>query len=262
MKRSTFVAAILAAVGVMLWTPVPRHIRSENYSDCLTTTKRRVAIVMFSTPGIVPKYAGMAAKINEAYARRHGYSFKHTVVPIPPHDRRAMVWGMVHTLREALREAPADRGHPDRGDRGDRGVDAVFYIDSDAVFNRPDTPLDWLFDVDGDVVGCSDSPNGLSLINTGTLFVRNTPRGRYLLDQWWSMRDDPKYAVFPYEQQALEDLARSSHGAGIVVRPAEEFNSVWGALRRGKRDTFVLHFMAHSDAERTQEFARIVQRDR
>ena len=234
----------------MLWTPVPL-IRSENYSDASTTTKRttkRVAIVMFSTPSIVPKYAGMAAKINEAYARRHGYSFRHTAVPIPPHDRRAMVWSMVHTLREALRGGPTDP------------IDAVFYIDSDAVFNRPDTPLDWLFDVDGDVIGCSDAPNGLSLINTGTLFVKNTPRGRYLLDQWWSMRDDPKYAVFPYEQQALEDLARSSHGAGIVVRPAEEFNSVWGALRRGKRDTFVLHFMAHSDAERTAEFARILQR--
>jgi hypothetical protein len=197
---------------------------------------------MFSTPSIVPQYAEAAASINAAYARRHGYGFKHIVDEAP--DHAATVWKMVDVLNQHHGQA-----------------DALFWIDSDAVFNpaRHRQSLEWLFSRPGDIVGCADRPNGDSFINTGTLFVKDTPIAKRMLDAWWSMRDDPEYDDFPYEQQALEDLA-TAHPTAIRARPADEFNSVYGDLRDGKRDSFVLHFMSYSAEERASEFAKLKAR--
>lgn len=197
----------------------------------------RVLILMFSTPAIVPAYAAAAATINKAYARRHGYGFKHLVAETSSHAET--VWKMVEVLR-------AHQGQ----------ADALFWIDSDAVFNPAHhaRSLEWLFHIPGHIVGCSDHPNGTSHINTGTLFVKNTPTAATLLDAWWAMRRS--YREFPYEQKALHDLARA-HPDDIIARPAEEFNSVYVRLRAGNRTGFVLHFMSFAAHERAAEFASL-----
>jgi len=233
-------AAFIALFSVVLYTP------GFVYQEFYAVKKRpRVMIVMFSTPNIVPQYSGAAADINRAYAERHGYGFRHVVQEMDGSDRGPIVWKMVDILRRFVGEA-----------------DAVFYIDSDACFNKPEQSLEWLFSYEANIVGCSDHPNGASYINTGTLFVRNTQTSRELLEKWWSMRHDAKYARFPYEQGALEDLAREHPADGIIARPAEEFNSIWQNLARGKRDTFVLHFMAFSAEDRAREFDTIKRSSR
>jgi hypothetical protein len=236
MVRRTAFAVIMILLAGVLWTPVP--YAHENYQR-----KPRVKIVMFSTPDIVSQYAGHAADINKAYARKHGYAFEHHIQHIPATDRKRMVWKMVEVLLQSLNDA-----------------DAVVYIDSDAVFNDHTKSLEWLFNVPGEILGCSDAPNGDSYINTGTLFVKNTKLARSLLERWWSLRDDPAYCSFPYEQKALSDLARNAAPGSIVALPATEFNSIWSELRSGRRDTFVLHFMAFPAAERAAEFETIKRR--
>ena len=202
-----------------------------------SSSRPRVLILMFSTPTIVPAYAGAAAEINEAYARHHGYGFKHIVGEMGSHAET--VWKMVDVLR-------AHRGQ----------ADALFWIDSDAVFNPAHhaRSLEWLFGLDGHVIGCSDHPNGPDRINTGTLFVKDTPIASNILDAWWAMRGT--YDSFPYEQKALDVLARD-HPKTITARPAAEFNSVYGHLRDGRRDGFVLHFMSFDAKERAAEFAAL-----
>lgn len=239
--RAWWVAVLVVTVG-LLWVRGPPL--KETYVDD-TKKKRRVCIVMFSTPNIVEQYAGLAAQVNEGYARRHGYAFRHVIEDVdPPTDRAAMVWKMVDVIGDAL----------------ETGLyDAVFYIDSDAVFQQRDKRLDWLFEIlDGHIVGCSDAPNGPSYINTGTLFVRNTPRARDLLAKWRAMRAEARYReTFPYEQQALHDLA-AREKKGIVALPAEEFNSIKARVDKGHRDTFVLHMMAAPADVRAAEFRRIL----
>jgi hypothetical protein len=236
LRRTSFLAAMMVFAGVVTFHKTP----TELYTDARTKEKK-INIVMFSTPSIVSEYAGKAAAINEKYASQHGYGFQHHIQHIPATDRHAMVWKMVEVLRQSL-----------------NNTDAVMYIDSDAVFNDHSKSLDWLFGVPGEIIGCSDSPNGQSFINTGTLFVKNTKRARMLLEQWWFMREDPKYTIFPYEQMALSDLARE-YPEDIIARPATEFNSVWQELRQGRRDTFVLHFMAHTSAERSAAFDTVLR---
>lgn len=235
-----YVAALIAAFGVLLTAPTPPRFQgAEQYSE--EYSERRIKIVMFSTPNIVEQFAGLAAEVNALYARRHGYGFQHIVEDVPLGDRGAMVWKMVDVIWHALHEKEQ--------------WDAVFYIDSDAVFQNHTQRLDWLFEVpEGHIVGCSDHPNGPSYINTGTLFVRNTPRAKELLRKWSRMRSLDAYQKFPYEQQALEDLAKAEGYQGIVSRPAEEFNSVKARVDAGHRDTFVLHMMATPAAQRATEF--------
>lgn len=216
---------VAGGLWISLWTLAP--------------SKPRVLILMFSTPSIVPKFAGAAVEINAAYARRHGYGFKHIVKEET--DHAAMVWKMVDVLRQHHGQA-----------------DALFWIDSDAVFNptKHHQSLEWLFALPGDIIGCSDHPNGKSFINTGTLFVKDTPVAKEMLATWWSARDAPEYTSFPYEQKALGDLAKV-YPSVIRARPADEFNSVYSDLRAGKRDSFVLHFMSYSAEKRASEFARL-----
>lgn len=235
--RPTAVAAVMILFIGVLWSPSPAAF--ELYTE---NKKPRVKIVMFSTPNIVSDYAGAAADINKAYADKHGYGFEHSIQHIPSTDRKQMVWKMVEVLLRSLQDA-----------------EAVFYIDSDAVFNDQTKSLEWLFRIPGDIIGCSDYPNGNSYINTGTLFVKSTKQAQRLLEMWWALRHDPAYGTFPYEQKALEDVAKQVPGA-IVARPASEFNSVWKDLRNGKRDTFILHFMAFSSAERAAAFQGVKHR--
>lgn len=254
LRRWTLYAFLLVTAGA-LW--VPRHPPRRIVADALddAPSQPRVRVLMFSTPSIM-SHAAPAAEINAAYARRHGYDFVHVVAPV--RDRDEALWKKVELLR----------AHHGR-------ADALFWINSDAVFNpaRHDKTLEWLFAERGDILGCSDYPNGDSggVISTGTLLVKNTPVAAQMLDMWWAARDGgdddddgggdagPGHAASPFpEQRALDRLAHTFPSA-VRARPADEFNSVWTHLKAGRRDAFVLHFVAHaySDEERGAEIDRL-----
>jgi hypothetical protein len=238
-RRATwYTAALIVLTGVVLALEGGRY--GAEYMS-VAPRRRRLKIVMFSTPNIVDQYAGLAAEINELYARRHGYEFEHVVEDVTPvGDRTEMMWRCVDVINDAMRDVT---------------VDGVFYIDSDAVFQDHSQPLDWLFDIpDGHIVGSSDKPNGPYYINAGVVFVRNSSRGRALATAWRAMKNDRKYHRFAYEQQALHDLARREGYRGIVSLPAETMNSIKAHLDQGRRDTFILHMMGASSEQRAAEF--------
>ena len=251
MKMPKLLAVLLVAAGALWYAPAPAPAesfqphrqpqhphRQPQHPQDHPHYRPRVTILMFSTPNILP-YASLAAEINEAYARRHGYGFVHEVQGVTA--RADAPWKMVELIRTHLATS-----------------DAVMFMDSDAAFNIHSQSLEFLFGVPGHIVGCSDAPNGPNFINTGALFVRNTPKGRSLTDAWWLLKtSSPKYLTFAYEQQALHDLAERTPPGQIVALPAETFNSVFAHIKRGKRDTFVLHFMAHDTPSRIRELQRM-----
>jgi hypothetical protein len=206
---------------------------------------RRVVVVMFSTPNIIPQYAGLADRANRAYAARHGYDFQHHV---RQSSHKVPQWEKVRVIRDALRTH-----------------DAVFWIDSDAAFNMHDVSLDRWLDSPADMVGCSDHPNGPYSINTGTLLVKSTPWSRQFFDLWWSMRSIPKYSRWANEQEALHDLIlkdayKCVSTDKIQIEVASAFNSAHESLARGDRSTFVLHFMAMSSDSRRAELGAVCAR--
>lgn len=226
---------LLALVAFALWW----KRRYENYEQ----RQRRVCILMFSTPNIIDEYAGHASAINEAYAKRHGYAFVHVVQPA----RHAIPqWEKVRLIRDHLPK-----------------YDAVFWIDSDAAFNLHDISLARWLDSSADFVGCTDVPNGPYKINCGTMLVKNTAWANQFLRTWWDMNGLPKYNRWANEQEALHDLLKGNvHEctARVKIEAVDAFNSSYPDLARGRRDTFVLHFMAMSAEVRRTELAAL--RDR
>lgn len=242
MNTAVLVLTILAAVAVVVVVMLARGALSRSRRPP-SIAASRVAVVMFSTPNIIPQYADLADRANRAYAARHGYTFKHHV---RASSHQVPQWEKVRVIRDALKTH-----------------DAVFWIDSDAVFNQHDVPLDQWLESTADIVGCSDHPNGPYSINTGTLLVKSTPWSRKFFDLWWSMRSIPKYSKWANEQEALHDLIlRNAYKCStkIQIEPAHAFNSAHTSLATGDRSTFVLHFMAMSADSRRAELAAVCTR--
>jgi len=200
-----------------------------------TLPKSRVAIVMSSTPKVL-SYASLAAEINNRYAVRHGYELIHEIhsyeIPMPK-------WEYVRILRQTLPKH-----------------DAVFCIDSDAIFNLQHVSLDFLINDSAEFAGCSDWPNGPHLVNAGAIFFKNTRWTRSLIDQWWAMRLNPEFQKGLRDQEALDVLLRANLGKRVRIYPAIAFNSIHHELKNGRRDTFILHFMATDEETRRFEFSR------
>ena len=236
-------AAVLVVACVALAVGLWRH--TNRVAAGYTNNNKGVLVVMFSTPNIVPQYAGLAERANKAYAARHGYDFKHHVRPA---SHQIPQWEKVSVIREAL-----------------QSHNTVFWIDSDAAFNQHDVPLDKWMASPADIVGCTDYPNGPYSINTGTLLVKSTPWSRKFFDLWWSMRTVPKYSQWANEQEALHDLIlQDVHGCAssnkVQIEPARAFNSAFEDLAHGDRSTFVLHFMAMDSKYRRQELQALCTR--
>jgi hypothetical protein len=190
----------------------------------------RVLIVMYSTPNILDPYASLAEKINEMYAKRHGYAFKHIIGRDDDTSMRP-VWKKVFTVRDEL-----------------ENYEAVCWIDSDAIFNDHTKPLP--LDVPEDFVISSDFPNGPSLVNTGIFIVKRTDFGRHFMRKWCNMLNQigsTYNSKFPFEQGACEDLIRSmgKDSDKIRVAPAEFLNSIYGKVSRGRfAGNYIVHLMA------------------
>jgi hypothetical protein len=237
--RTVALAGLLVvAVALAVWWRCGSGV-GEGYKS----QRRRVCILMFSTPNIVDEYAGHAAAINEQYARRHGYSFLHLV---QPSSHPIPQWEKVRLVRDHL-----------------PSYDAVFWIDSDAAFNQHDVSLDrWLSDP-ADIVGCTDVPNGPYKINCGTMLMKNTEWVRGFMTTWWSMCILPKYNKWANEQEALHDLLVGNvHGCAnrVKIEAVDAFNSSYPELANGRRDTFVLHFMAMPADVRRRELMAMRKR--
>ena len=227
MKKARAIAAMLlllvgavAAAAYYLFTRARESFVSQN---------NKVLIVMYSTPNIL-EYADLAARVNEMYAKRHGYAFKHVIGELDARDMRP-VWKKVFLVRDEL-----------------PNYEAVFWIDSDAIFNDHARPLP--LDTDEEFLISSDFPNGNSLVNTGTFLVKNTAFGRSFMNRWCAMRDDLNATYnskFPFEQGACEDLIRNLGPESRFARvyPTEFLNSVYGKVSRGVfENAFIIHLMA------------------
>ena len=235
-RAAAIALAALAALALLLWNG-SGGVR-EAFGEAFDSRAGRTCIVMFSTSNIVAGYAGLAATVNERYARRHGYDFLHVVKP-PMETRWETMWAKVATLREVLAEGRHD---------------ALFFLDSDAIFNRQEVSLDFLLRGPWDLAGCSDAP-GADAINAGTLFLRCTPWTAAFVDAWWGLRHE--YTEFTYEQKALTHLVGRADPGRVRIFPGRAFNSVihdWTDESR-RLGNFVLHMMATSDADREAQFA-------
>ena len=202
----------------------------------------KIDIATVATPDIW-QYAKYSVALNAEYAIRHRYGFH---VFTTPNKLRSPSWGKVEVAKQLL-----------------PGCDWLFFIDADAIFMKLEKKLEDFTEIDGDLLVCENGPNQGRLLNTGTMFLKNTEAMSQFLDRWYET--GAKYAFKDFrEQDALNDyyekLSAESHPIKIVPLPFDVFNSHWLDYQRPVgRERFVLHVMGTSDRERADFFKRVYE---
>jgi len=215
--------------------------------------EKKGAILMYCTPNLFDKWARHTLFLNRKYAEKHGYDF---ILISEPYDSAVThAWQKIPAMIDLL----------------DKGYDFVMYIDTDAVFNKHNITIESIIaKYPGDILICSDETNsaGRYKTNGGAVIAKNTEKARYLLREWWDLRD--KYKEFAFEQWAISDIYENKvpdiDNSMISVAPDTEFNSTYqdilhytNDLNQSPPDIFVLHFMSMNDETREKAFSKLVE---
>ena len=223
-------------------------------SDDKDAPAPRLAIVSLFDDGIAD-YAAVSDAVNRLYAAERGYDYITVRSLLSTRDPQ---WDKVRAVEHVMRAEPR--------------YEWLMWIDADAAFAKHDVRL--LEDIaekhagTADLLICDDSPNygsrppaGEVYINTGTFLVRNNEWGREFMKAWWE-RPMGKENQLYHEQHVLNQLYNANF-MGIQqhmkVLDATVMNSAFGDLPKGE-DTFVVHMMKRSTADRKRRFQEILAR--
>lgn len=215
-KTKFFIIGLLIAIGigVILLSRPPAKPISEPFR-----IKDTYAIVQYDDRDLSKEHTTFV-KINKAYAAKHGYD--HFLITtgyedVPPY------WAKVKCVKDILNEKVGEQ-YKYKG---------VLWIDTDACVVRIDTPFEDAFQTDKDFVFSPDGPWFESSMNAGVWFVKNTPKGREIVDTWYShykpsdwekegekkWRSKGTWAGTTYEQGAFTDLVMPKYSDSMESKP-------------------------------------------
>ncbi len=176
----------------------------------------------------------LSEKINRAYCAANHYAYirQSEMLPHQRKQERAPHWEKVPLMLHALHDC-----------------DYLFYLDMDAVFVNHAIriePITYYIPSDTLIYGVDDyltNQRGriFEEINTGSVFIRNTPKTVELLQRWNNLTEsDPHWAQkWNFEQSALTEM-KTSYPVEIGMN--REYY-----LHSGTRGHFIRHFMGSSN---------------
>ncbi|KAM0321598.1 hypothetical protein ACHAQA_010024 [Verticillium albo-atrum] len=214
---------------------------------------------LFDDDQLTPRFAGMLN--HYVYAQIHGYDYKF--VHASELSDRHQTWVKVPAIKEALKK-----------------YKFVVFADSDALFNQPDVPLEWMLNYwnvhPKTLVAMAEDPNsptnqdpkGWVLWNTGFVVAQQSERTQELFRQW---DDCPSGRQFPDCKRWAYDWAHEqaafSHHLRYAWNKTDELRAIAcmdanGAHHCGDRKclgVFVSHHWGKKD-EPIQDLWRLVTR--
>ncbi len=220
-------------------------------SSTSSKNKIKICICMFYTSNI-ESYSKLAVKINKNYADKHGYDF------IVTHNRksdRGIQWEKVWAVEDIIKS---------------NKYDYIFWIDSDAFFNKQDISLEKLILENNSALIsegslnkntkkeniylhiCDDLGNsgGTCLVNTGTFLVKNNDWSKKFFNYWWCHKEATTfYWKSQFEQHVLDYIIKNEleHSKYIQVYSARMFNSICRPpFTTALKEDFIVHVMASS----------------
>ena len=146
-----------------------------------------LGIVTFSTENIWD-YSAYSFAVNEAYAEHNGYVMMHIdPTMMPDRDSYDSRWNKVKVLERAL--------DPDGGWAS--GLDYIMWVDADLIFLGI-TSLR-IQDVvaehpEAELIVSAEHAGSTTLINSGSIIVRNSAWSRRFLKDWWAFADRRSYS--------------------------------------------------------------------
>ncbi len=188
---------------------------------------RRIAIVTFYTDTWAPLGKVVDANKRE-YAKKHGYAFHTSALGFLEASwmRRPPAWHKIKLLQRHLPQ-----------------YDWVMWSDADAVVVDMDQGLEQFLDDRYDIILAKD---GLG-INTGNMFLRNTPWTANFLQRVWDEAKDPNHPW--WENQAIIELLDDPETASHVrVDLYPKYNHYVD-----NPNAFILHFAGVRDMHKVLE---------
>ena len=175
-----------------------------------------ICICMSYTPNI-KSYSELAEKINRKYANKNGYDFKvfHKEV-----FNRAPQWCKIEVINELLQK---------------NRYKYLFWIDSDAFFNKHDMKIEDIINNDSDknIIICNDDINNGNedknriTVNTGTIIVKCNEWSKNFFKLLWDYETEYRFVHF-HEQTVLENFIKLNIlncKKYVAVKDGKLFNS-------------------------------------
>jgi hypothetical protein len=178
----------------------------------------------------------VSMKYTEEYCAKHGYLY---VCPSEEYNLPTY-WVKVYLLQQVMKQMSGEELY-------------VAWLDSDAVFVKPETRVEDLFPPGKDFVTSLD-PGFTDAMNAGVFFVRRTPTTIQLVDDWMASYDptrwkkdahgkwttDGRWAGPDYEQGSFNVRILPEYRSMIALQPESMF-ACYDTFPC--KDTIVSHFM-------------------
>ena len=143
----------------------------------------------------IKSYSELAKTINEMYTNKHNYDFR--VFDYKMKDRAAQ-WVKISVINQLLEE---------------NKYEYIFWIDSDAFFNKHDIKLESLIIDNKDIIICDDKLNSGNFeditVNTGTIIVKCSEWSKYFFKIMYNYKGNYLYDYF-HEQTVMKELIKNN----------------------------------------------------
>lgn len=203
-----------------------------------------VGIVTYATENIWD-YTAYSLAVNEAYAEHNGYIMVHLDPSTAKFDQYDARWNKIKILEEAL--------HPERG--WARDLDYLMWVDADLIFLDMGMRLEKIAaeHPQAHVLMSAEHAGSTTLVNSGTVFVRNTRWARQFLADWWNHAERKLYS--DQEQfDLLYESRKAEMSEKVAILPPDALNSDPPAMTRQKPYNQVLHLMGEHTHYRVKAF--------
>jgi tetratricopeptide (TPR) repeat protein len=203
-----------------------------------------VGIVTYATENIWD-YTAYSLAVNEVYAEHNGYIMLHLDPATAKFDAFDARWNKIKILEKAI----------DPVDGWARNLDYVMWVDADLIFLDIGLRLEQVAAANpkAHVIISAEHAGSSTLVNSGTVTVRNSNYARKFLSDWWSYADRKMYS--DQEQfDLLYNSNRKEYERRVAILPPDALNSDPPAMTKQKSHNQVLHLMGEHTAYRQKAF--------
>lgn len=213
-----------------------------------------ICICMSYTPNI-KSYSQLAEKINRKYAIKNGYALK---IFNKEMKNRAPQWCKIDVINELLQK---------------NIYKYLFWIDSDAFFNKHDIKIEDIINNDDDknIIICSDDVNNgnenknRKTVNTGTMIVKCNKWSKDFFKLLWNYETEYRFKPL-HEQTVLENFIKlnvMNCKKYISIKDGKLFNSeIVQQLYEGNLyDNYVVHLASLGEEERIKHMKGWIEKN-
>ena len=206
-----------------------------------------VGLVTYATRDIW-NYSAYSFAVNEIYCESNGYIMRHLDEDSgPQYDQYDSRWNKVKALEEAL--------EPEKG--WGRNLDWIVWLDADAIILDMNMHIEKVAASrpNAHILMSAEHAGSSTLVNSGTIIVKNSEWSRRFLHMWWTYRNRKLYS----DQEQFDLLYQSFDGdtefrEKIAILPPDAINSDPPAMTQQKPYNQILHLMGEHLAFRVRVF--------